>query len=289
MNAYFARQLNKRRLMFPISTLEQQDLKKHDRGSLSWRSIENPVLQEFPIDTILKWKQIVGAGVDGFVSIIELYGGEKRVVKVYWEQDHPKDLTYWAFQREYQNAAIISIIKAQARTAEADGRNIFLYDSPCNEAQVEENLHAFFPKEQQGSIPPESSIVPFGHIEKLQQSYGWLKIDAQELVEKCKRMGSIPGYTKCRKLQRHLLNSGDYYGIVYDYVEKGENDFEQITRQQSLYLRLGFLFDGRYLEQNWRDSILVDLSDIVAFNKLDWSINNYRACLYNFSTTKVKV
>lgn len=68
----------------------------------------------------------------------------------------------------------------------------------------------------------------------------------------------------------------EYMAIVYEYVEEGENDPDTVQQALDFFWLAGFSGTLSQLPQNWKSSVLIDLSDIVPPCTYGWHASCYK-------------
>lgn len=73
------------------------------------------------------------------------------------------------------------------------------------------------------------------------------------------------------EVQRGIVPDHEYFAIVYEYVPENDNDLAAVQSQLDFLWRAGFNLAPTPLPDNWKGSVLVDLSEIECPWQLGWS------------------
>ncbi|KAL2158238.1 hypothetical protein VTH06DRAFT_4558 [Thermothelomyces fergusii] len=92
---------------------------------------EMPRLRRCPFDLgSMVWEARLGGGADGYVWKVRFGTEGPFVLKVFWDAEPVDFPTYYAPQRECQNAALLQMIQAAVEQAAAASRPILVKAKP---------------------------------------------------------------------------------------------------------------------------------------------------------------
>jgi hypothetical protein len=94
---------------------------------------------------------------------------------------------------------------------------------------------------------------------RTRKCYGWIKIASDDLTTRKVR----PPMILVDRLKRFLRPGTQYTGIIYEIIEEGGNDKEAMDKTFEFYRLAGFGHTMISRETNWKQSILLDLADLV--------------------------
>ncbi|KAJ8126542.1 hypothetical protein O1611_g7095 [Lasiodiplodia mahajangana] len=150
---------------------------------------EQPRLRKcpFPLDAI-KWESVtkLGDGYDGCVWKVTFGDQGTFVLKVFWDLQPPQAYnSYFAPQRECQNAAILQMIEAVLE----EGPVPLPFEHPETQAQATANMLAFsVPRNNMQQFPAaEGPQVVLSQFPPIRRCYGWIDFNG-DLI---KRMPAI--------------------------------------------------------------------------------------------------
>ncbi len=97
------------------------------------------------------------------------------------------------------------------------------------------------------------------------ECYDWLIFNTSVLfnLPVMRRRRVLADTIEVNKIRREFATDSNHIGIVYEYIEDGENGHD-VVQNVVFFLHLeGFYYDGTRLnKRNWRGGVLVDHSDI---------------------------
>ncbi|KAI0097666.1 hypothetical protein GGR51DRAFT_540268 [Nemania sp. FL0031] len=236
---------------------------------------EQPRLRKCPflLDTI-KWKSAtkLGDGYDGCAWKVEFGNEGTFVLKVFWDMQPPQtSYSYFAPQREGQNAAILQMIEAALEKGPVPLR----YGHPETQAQAMANMLAFsVPQEeaqQQQAVGSSLSILSCSP--PIRRCYGWRDFDG-DLI---KRMPfrTKPQPRKWDKPPHNMSPGNIYHAIVYEYIPEDDNEPASIEAVLRFFHLIGFSFTCSPRIENWKGGILIDGSDVVYPGGIGWQVQYY--------------
>ncbi len=196
-------------------------------------------------------------------------------------------MNYFAPQRECQNVAVLQMMKAAVQGARESLGPIVVRDNPTTHSDAQHNVLAFSEEARRNSeLPAEGSgLKEINSFPRMVKCHGWLNFHTSLLFDLPYRLrlALIPQAVTCDKVVRQFAEISDHIGIVYEYIEDGEND-DEATKDMAHYLYLtGFYYTGTPLKKNWRGNLLVDHSDIVYPFGSGWRERFYKAQYDSFS------
>lgn len=98
---------------------------------------------------------------------------------------------------------------------------------------------------------------------RFRKCYGWLKISGDELKAKFPPH-HWPPTLDIDKIHRELYDDTEYTAIIYEYVEEAENMLETMQETIDFLEQTGFCMTWSPLKRNWKNSILIDMSDFIS-------------------------
>lgn len=108
--------------------------------------------------------------------------------------------------------------------------------------------------------------------------YGWLHFNCSEVLPRIPRQVYPHGVDvgKHRRTLRTAHNRDKFIAVVYEYVESGKNSTDLVEKVARFLWLAGFSFCSTPLAKNWRNSVLVDHSDIMGPHSYGWQKLYYR-------------
>ncbi|SPQ26260.1 bce21ee6-5e8b-4ec3-aefc-9edd551823b1 [Thermothielavioides terrestris] len=213
---------------------------------------EMPRLRRCPFDQdSMVFEARLGGGLDGYVWKVRFGAQEPHqgpfALKVFWDAEPVDFPTYYAPQRECQNAALLQMMQTAVEQANAAGRPILVNAKPTTRDDAVANLAAFSDEarlKQQPSPADGSSVTPPGLCQistmpRMKKCYGWLTIHGSAFRE-LHRSVRPPLVHVDRKIKRHLAPDQEYIAILYEYVEEGENDPDTMQKAMDFFWLAGF-------------------------------------------------
>lgn len=158
---------------------------------------------------------------------------------------------------------------AAERTTESSPIRILTRPSTRGDALA--NLYAFSDDGRQKppvKACPDSLVV--SSIPRFRKCFGWLKISGRYL-KNLDCVALAPPTLTIQEVQRGILPDQEYFAIIYEYIPENGNDLAAVQSQIDFLWRAGFNFAPTPLRDNWKDSVLVDLSEIECPWQLGWS------------------
>ncbi|OAA66564.1 hypothetical protein SPI_01140 [Niveomyces insectorum RCEF 264] len=244
---------------------------------------KSPRLRKCPLDpkTIL-WRhaEILGRGMDGVVWRVHFGDKGPFALKVFWDNDPTQIRHYFAAQRECQNAALLQMIRASVEQARKEGGQhppVVLKD-PQTADDAMHNLLCFSEERRAAkSVLPGRCAVRIRGLPRFAQCYGWTMFDVDAMLPQMPRHVRPYPFVE-DKIRRSLYDaaSPEFYAIVYECIEDGENDPKTVEQAAHFLYVAGFCHGASPLDQNWKSSVLVDHCDIVPPVRYGWSARRYK-------------
>ncbi|KIH90547.1 hypothetical protein SPBR_00832 [Sporothrix brasiliensis 5110] len=205
----------------------------------------------FDLDTV-DWRgaTLLGAGMDGCVWRVRFGDhGPYYALKLFWDAD-PAVLyqCYFAAQRECQNAALLQAIRASVDQEAAaqevldaggtlpddDGPGAaptLVFPDPQDEYEAASNLYSF-------SVEIRRDRHKFAHLDapetmrlrdvpmpRFVQCYGWLRVNAEDLIARMPRhCQPDPVHVKRKEFRYFQKGPTEFIAIVYEYIHKEGGD-----------------------------------------------------------------
>ncbi|KAI1822676.1 hypothetical protein F4861DRAFT_540726 [Xylaria intraflava] len=251
------------------------------RPSCSQEDFEQPRLRKCVFDLAaidLKRSSRMGGGLDGYLWKV-WFGEQAFVLKVFWDAVPPQFPHYFAAQREGQNAALLQMMEAAVEDA-ASGSEFPILVNPRPETKSEAmgNTRAFSDQGRRGQLPSQGSgaaTMAISSIPRIKKCYGWTRIHGSTIsVAWPKKLH--PGTLRVdRKVTREFSASEEYIAILYEYVDERDNEHAAVERAADFYWHAGFGYTMSSAARNWKDGVLVDLSDIVHVSGYGWNQGGY--------------
>ncbi|KAG8411136.1 hypothetical protein J3459_016581 [Metarhizium acridum] len=222
-------------------------------------------------------------GLDGYNWRIRIPNhGTTYVLKLFWDTE-PWYPHYFAPQRECQNAALLQSMEAAvsdaARADNPNGPILVIPDPQCRQ-EAQANLLAFSNEARQKNIGVQShDLLSITSIPRMRKCYGWLQFTGEELRRRLPRKLAPPPI-EVDKVVRSIHDEKLYTAVVYEFIEEAENDVDVVKTVLEFLWRAGFSHHSPKAD-NWKGSVLVDLSDIENARTYGW-------CSRNFGITKPK-
>ncbi|EJT79557.1 hypothetical protein GGTG_04642 [Gaeumannomyces tritici R3-111a-1] len=239
--------------------------------SYSWKDLRHPMLRKATLDLKdIRWLEHLGGGQDGYCWKVAFGDQGPFVLKMFWDDERPDVATYWAPERECQNVAVLQMMEASLR----DHGPVRLYDYTDTRANAIENLYAFSEEgRKKPRIPDDMDLtVEQLWMHRTRQCFGWLKLTMDSFGHRKNR----PPVLVWLGLRRPPPQPGrEYFAMVYEYIEEDELDDEgdlgerkeanrrRISVSMGFLSLIGFEFPYSWFLGNWKNGILLDLSEIV--------------------------
>ncbi|KAL8296302.1 hypothetical protein RB597_005648 [Gaeumannomyces tritici] len=242
----------------------------------SWADLRKPLLRKCPLELKdIRWLEHLGGGYDGYCWKVAFGNQGPFVVKLFWDDKPPENMYYWAAQREFQNAAVLQMMEASlGDLGDGDGQisRIRLYDEPRDGVEAVENLYAFSQEaRKKPRIPVDIDITcTVNSMPRTRKCFGWLKLSGEYFNEAAQRKVKPP-ILQVGKYRRGPTDAArEYFAIVYEYIEaeQGDDDADfvdliEIQASMEFLWTVGFEFYDTTILDNWKRSVLIDLSDII--------------------------
>ncbi|KAH6988151.1 hypothetical protein BKA56DRAFT_479052 [Ilyonectria sp. MPI-CAGE-AT-0026] len=247
-------------------------------ASCTEQAFEEPLLRHCVLDpSTLVFEKRLGGGLDGFVWKVRFGNKGPFALKLFWDNP-PESEHYYAAQRECHNAAIFQMMEASLAKATADSRSIQVHANPRTQDDAMDNLFAFCDDAQ---MPPDpkspfittiepgsSNTTSITSMPRLRKCYGWLKLGGEVFDSLPRRLQAHP-YT-VSKITRSISSSEEYTVLIYEYVEEGENDPAVVEEVDRFFWLAGFSHTFSPAARNWKNGVLIDLSDMIEARGYGW-------------------
>lgn len=128
----------------------------------------------------------------------------------------------------------------------------------CDEQRAKQKLHDMGEDEIQVTSMP-----------RLRRCYGWMRVTSAQLHAKIPRR-RWPEYIDAGEWARGPENNRDYLAMVYEYIEDGENIPEKMQETIDFLHDTGFHYTICTMLRNWKNSMLIDFSDIIHVGGNGW-------------------
>ncbi|KAL7796523.1 hypothetical protein V8C37DRAFT_372050 [Trichoderma ceciliae] len=248
-------------------------------GPPRYRGIDfkNPRLRRSTFDPkTIVFESRLGGGADGYVWKVRFGDGGPFALKVFWDQVPPsKDGTYYAMQRECQNAAVLQMMEASVAS-----QPVVVYDRPEGKQDAMENYFSFCEENFTGKrgwaaaeeVPPPGTRF-ISTFPRMTKCYGWVKLRNDLWMElPASLQASHKDVGKVRRLvESHL----DCIAVVYELVEQGENETCTVEEVDNFLWHAGFAYTVEPHAKNWRSGVLVDHAEIVHTRGFGWNEEDY--------------
>ncbi|KAM3536566.1 hypothetical protein MY4038_000021 [Beauveria bassiana] len=215
-------------------------------------------------------------GLDGWNWKVDFEGvtGGPFVLKLFWDCEPPEPPYYFAAQRECQNAALLQQMQEALRPDTADKGPVRIFPVPQNRVECRANLMAFCDEQRaiQKRHDKHEDFEDVTSIPRLRRCYGWMKVTSEQLKAKIPRK-RWPPFVDCGEVVRGLdqpTNGKEYLAIVYEYIEEADNVAERMQETIDFLHDAGFHFCLTSMLRNWKNSMLVDFSDIIHVGGNGW-------------------
>ncbi|OAR05855.1 hypothetical protein LLEC1_06539 [Akanthomyces lecanii] len=207
-------------------------------------------------------------GLDGYNWEVRFGTDPRRfVLKVFWDQEPQEPPYQYALQRECHNAAALQLMRAAMSQDDHTSGPILVQPHPWSRAEAFENMLAFSNEARlQEKLDEESGVVsPLSKITcmpRTRQCYGWVKIAGARIFDELP-FKWWPSARTLEKKRRQIYREIDYTALVYEYIDEGDNDKEVIDKSLEFFRDAGFSHTFISLACNWKQSVLIDMSDII--------------------------
>lgn len=164
------------------------------------------------------------------------------------------------------------MIKASVDQAATNSTKIYINPNPKTKKDAMANLHAFT-KEGRQSQSQYTEALEISSIPRMRKCYGWLKVGGQSSGIPS---GLWPPTLQVGKRRRCMSGDGDHIAIVYEYIEESDNDPQAVKEVADFLWRAGFAFTNYPERRNWKNGVLVDLSEIVHVKGHEWKEREFK-------------
>ncbi|GAO20055.1 hypothetical protein UVI_02064500 [Ustilaginoidea virens] len=199
------------------------------------------------------------------------------VMKVFWDPAPPWP-HYFAAQRECQNVALLQMMEAAVSDDVQRGDQngpVLLHPEPRSLQEAKTNLRAFSNEGRQHCKGmDQDGLRLMDKIPRMRKCYGWLRFTGRELRHYLPRRLEPPPI-RVEKIVRRLDDDASYVAVVYEFVDEGDNDYSTVKSVLEFLWHAGFSHADVTLPANWKNGVLIDLSDIVMPGAIGWSKRRY--------------
>lgn len=136
-----------------------------------------------------------------------------------------------------------------------------------------ENMFAFCVERRNANTTADSGSDSqkkrVSDMPRMRKCYGWITISGHDIF------GQLPfkwwpPHLVLEKKRRLLTRDGVYTALVYEYVEEGDNSEALIENSPTFFREARFSHTRSSLARNWKQSVLIDISDIVYPGGFGW-------------------
>ncbi|KAI1759068.1 hypothetical protein GGR53DRAFT_179396 [Hypoxylon sp. FL1150] len=135
------------------------------------------------------------------------------------------------------------------------------------------NTLAFSYEGRQSQLRNDARTMIISSTPRMRQCFGWVKVDGHILLNWPRRLR--PPTIRIDQITRSFSADKEYIGIIYEYVEEGENDRVIVEEVANFLWRAGFGYTRCSAARNWKNGVLIDLSDIVHVSGYGWRPNQF--------------
>ncbi|KAM3515564.1 hypothetical protein MY11210_000742 [Beauveria gryllotalpidicola] len=196
-------------------------------------------------------------GQDGHNFKCRFKDGRLGVLKLFWDQAPPERPSYFALQRECQNAAVLQMMQAALARTDNVGPVLVRPEPPSWDVALD-NMRAFSDEYRQRNAHAQAAAADSAPSQRMKQ------LTVVQAAAAWPPPLVLDG--KIRELRRDMT----YIALVYEYVEEAPNDKAALEDTLAFYRDAGFSHTPRSLEKNWTANLLLDSSDLVAACGWDW-------------------
>lgn len=223
----------------------------------------------------LVFESRLGGGDDGFVWKVRFGGEGPFAMKVFWDQVPPQEAgSFYPMQRECQNAAVLQMMEAAVAN-----EPVLVYTHPYGQVDANENYFSFCEENALSKLGVKvDSTVPSGtklisELPPMVQCYGWVKFPSDTLEGLPINLQAT--HDEPHKVRKLVGSHMDCIAIVYEFVEDVKNKIGLVGKVDSFLWFAGFAYANEPEEKSWRNSMLVDYSEIVHMRGYGWSEEDY--------------
>ncbi|KAK5991191.1 hypothetical protein PT974_09469 [Cladobotryum mycophilum] len=206
----------------------------------SWSTFRRPLLRACNLSREITWEEKMDA---------------------FWDNTAPDGTSYWAVQKESQNAALLQMIGA---SIEASTEPIHLKPDPKTFKDAVYNLQEFSDEgRQEQRFRHRPDAIAISSVPRFRKCFGWMNISGKELYSLDPRLR--PHTVRIdRRSFRDLRADEEYYAILYEYISQNEDSETKSVMEDQLNLLwlAGFTMVATKPE-NWVGGILLDMADPV--------------------------
>ncbi|PNP51954.1 hypothetical protein THARTR1_07163 [Trichoderma harzianum] len=218
----------------------------------------------------------LGGGTDGYVWKVRFGDQGPFALKVFWDQAPPQDeRACYPMQRECQNAAVIHMMEASLAS-----EPVLVYERPFGDHDVSQNYFAFCEENSMSRLglsanpkdrPAGAKLIT--EMPRLARCYGWVKFpsDVLEALPFTLR----PTHANPQRVTDLVGSHTDCTAIVYEFIEAGRNTMKEVMKIDNFLWYGGFAWAHEPQAKSWRNSVLVDYSEVVHNRGHGWTIENY--------------
>ncbi|ENH66585.1 hypothetical protein Focb16_v005862 [Fusarium oxysporum f. sp. cubense] len=261
--SYHQRRTRTREIPSPECFLDDEIL--HGPPSYSKSDFSKPKLRKCRFDVAdINWdiSSPIDGGFDGYSWKVFFGRNGPYVLKMFWDVEHTEQ--YFAPERECQNAAILAMMEESVCQATVKSTKIHLNPNPKSKEEASANFYAFT-EESLHLQSQNAQVFGISSIPRMRVCYGWAKVGRDHVP-----LNSWPRKLKFGKKDRYMSVEQEHIAIIYEYIEDKTNDQGTVEKVATFLWQAGFTFTNYPEKGNWRDGVLVDLSEVVHVHGYGW-------------------
>ncbi|KAI1464902.1 uncharacterized protein F4812DRAFT_440881 [Daldinia caldariorum] len=159
----------------------------------------------------------------------------------------------------------------QAAVEDVESPPIMINPNPKSKSDALRNTYMFSQEGRQAGLP-NANFEPMviTRIPRMRRCYGWVKINYSTLRTWPQKAQPHPWIDE--RLVRYVSPGKDHIAIIYEYIQETENGNDpKVVKEVTDFLwRAGFGYSVASLARNWKNGVLIDLSDIVHACGYQW-------------------
>ena len=144
---------------------------------------------------------------------------------------------------------------------------------PTTQEAAHSNMLAFSDETRahNAALPErDANLIELTTMPRMRKCFGWLRFRGIELLRRMPLDLHPPMSMMVGKVERSIDADLTYMGLVYEYIEEGENELAAVQEVLDFLWRAGFAHAPVTKAENWTAGVLLDHSEIVDCTGHGW-------------------
>lgn len=151
---------------------------------------------------------------------------------------------------------------------------ILVHSHPWSRDDALENMLAFsdearLQEKLAGEPDPIYELSKMTWMPRTRKCYGCVRLSGARIFNELPSKWWPTCHT-LEKKRRQLFRDMNYTALVYEYIEEGDNDRDVVAKSLDFFRDAGFSHTPTSLARNWKQSVLIDMSDIIYPGGFGW-------------------